>query len=178
MGAIQEILKANQIKEDAFEDALHQEIREMFLQRICSYMSANGEQYQEIRRIYYRTSDNVSATGKVVRKVCGRTLPNEDLIWLNQCIKAYFHKKPHRQPVSKANRIALCERQGGRCAICGGPVDADHCHVDHEVPWIYVGDELPENSQALCPECNWEKGGRVAQRLNHLFFKKKEGKLL
>ena len=145
---IQKILEMNGIGGDVLEQALYQDIRETFLEEICAYMKSSEARYVEIRRIYYHTSDDLLAVGKIVRKVCGGALPDEDLMWLDRCIKACFHKRPRRRPIPEAERERLWRGQGGCCAICGRMTALREVHVDHIVPWVYVGDELEDNLQA------------------------------
>lgn len=170
---IQKILEMNGIRGDVLEQALYQDIRETFLGEICAYMKSGEARYVEIRKIYYRTSDDLLAARKIVRKVCGGTLPDVDLMWLDRCIKAYFHKRPRRRPISEAERTYLWRTQGERCAICGRAAALREIHVDHIVPWDYVGDELPDNLQVLCPDCNERKNNRMARALHNLFAVRK-----
>nr|WP_325212564.1 HNH endonuclease signature motif containing protein [uncultured Oscillibacter sp.] len=167
---IQKILELNHIQGDILARALHQDIRELFLARICAYMKESPEQYLEIRKSYYRTDDDLQTVRNIVRRVGGGELPEEDLAWLNQCVKAHFHKKPRRRRIPDAERTALWQAQGGLCAVCRRPIALSGLHVDHIVPWDYVGDELADNLQALCPACNREKSNRVSRALHHLFL--------
>ncbi|MDE6421123.1 MAG: HNH endonuclease [Lachnospiraceae bacterium] len=168
---VKKILDINCIQEDSFMRALYQDIREMFLGEICTYMKAGRE--QEIRKIYYKTSDDILAAKRTVQKVCGKTLPDEDLVWLDKCIKAYFHKKSRRQPILEEERRHLWEKQRRCCAICNQPINFQNLHVDHIVPWDYVGDELEDNLQALCADCNERKSNHVAYAIRYLFMEKK-----
>lgn len=171
---IQKILELNHIQEDVLAQALHQDIREMFLAQICAYMKSSPERRLEVRKSYFRTSDDLQTVRNLVHKVCGGELPEEDLLWLNQCVKAHFHKRPRRRPISESQRAFLWKTQGGLCAICRRPVSMIGTHVDHIVPWDYVGDELEDNLQILCPTCNRVKSSRVSRTLRHLFLKKEE----
>lgn len=170
---VKRILDMNGIREESFMQALHQDIREMFLGEICTYMKSGKEQYLEIRKIYYKTADDILAAKRIVQKVCGKNLPDEDLAWLDKCIKAYFHKDDRRRHVTKKERRQLWEKQGRCCAICGQLVRLQNLHVDHIVPWDYVGDELEDNLQALCADCNEHKSNHVACTLRHLIVEKK-----
>lgn len=170
---IKKILDMNYIQEDSFMQALYQDIREMFLGEIITYMKSGMEQYLEIRKIYYKTPDDILAVKRIVQKVCGKTLPDGDLTWLDKCIKAYFHKGTRRQPITKEERRNLWEKQGRCCAICNQPIKLHDLHVDHIVPWDYVGDELEDNLQALCANCNERKSNHVACALRYLFREKR-----
>lgn len=167
------IIQLNNIDEKLLEEALYQDIREMFLRQICEYMKASKENYIAVRKIYYNTTDNILASKKIVQMVCNSTLPERDLKWIDMCIRAYFHKKRIRKPVKNDIKIKLWENQNARCAICKKPITIDESHVDHIVPWDYVGDELSDNYQILCSECNEHKSNHVAGTVHNLFFGKK-----
>jgi len=49
-------------------------------------------------------------------------------------------------------------RQGNTCAACGSIVHGNKVfHDDHIVPYCYVYENLLDNGQALCPNCNSKK---------------------
>lgn len=169
---VQRILQLNDIPSDSLDQAIYQDIREMFLSEICSYIKASEAHCLEIKRIYYSTSDDSLAVRKIVRKICGGQLPEQDLKWLDRCIKAYFHKRTRRRKILEAERVFLWEKQERRCAICGQPLLLQNIHVDHIVPWDYVGDELEDNLQVLCYKCNTRKSNHVARTLHNLLFER------
>ncbi len=68
---VQRILQLNDIPSDSLDQAIYQDIREMFLSEICSYIKASEAHCLEIKRIYYSTSDDSLAVRKIVRKICG-----------------------------------------------------------------------------------------------------------
>lgn len=170
---LQKILQMNRIQDGLLAQAIHQDIREIFLREICTYMKTSPAHSLEIRRLYFRSYDDLQTVRTIVRRVCGGALPEGDLIWLNRCVKAHLRKKGRRRPIPDGERADLWRAQGGLCAICRRPVDPKGFHVDHIVPWDYVGDELPDNLQVLCPDCNRMKNSRVSRSLYNLFFPQK-----
>ena len=47
------------------------------------------------------------------------------------------------------------QRDGGRCAKCGGQVNLE---FDHIIPFAKGGNNTARNLQLLCENCNWVKG--------------------
>ncbi|MFR4316249.1 MAG: HNH endonuclease [Ruminococcus sp.] len=85
------------------------------------------------------------------------------VIWLSQ-----------RKSISKATRLKVYEKYGGRCAYCGCTLELKDMQVDHiqSVYW-YNGANDIENYNPACRMCNFYKSTRTVEDL-----KKELGKLL
>ena len=167
-----EIIHLNNINEEVLFDALHKDILESILSEICEYMKEDDSSYISMRKIYYRSVDDIDAVKQIVRNVCHLSLPKQDLEWLNKCVKAFMKKKLYRKQLSNELRMELWIRQGKKCCICGKEFLAEDGHIDHMVPWDYVGDELDNNYQVLCSDCNLHKSNYVALAVRSLIFNK------
>lgn len=66
---------------------------------------------------------------------------------------------PRREPIPRAVRQAVFERDGGRCVGCGAAFDLQY---DHVIPLALGGGSTAENLQVLCGECNRRKGAALA----------------
>jgi 5-methylcytosine-specific restriction endonuclease McrA len=66
---------------------------------------------------------------------------------------------PRREPIPRAVRQAVFERDGGRCVECGATFDLQY---DHVIPLALGGASTVENLQVLCAECNRRKGAALA----------------
>ncbi len=66
------------------------------------------------------------------------------------------------QPLPKAQRMRILDRDGWTCVICGdrGAV----LEVDHAVPRFEGGLDEDENLQALCRGCHIQKTRRETER--------------
>lgn len=69
-----------------------------------------------------------------------------------------------RRGVPARMRVAVLERDGGRCQLCGigkGEMALDgkpaRIEIDHIIPWSQGGPTSPENLRALCHVCNHDK---------------------
>ena len=169
---LSKFIQLNDINEEVLFDALHQDILETILSEVCEQMKANDSSYISVKKIYYRSSSDIDAVKQIVRNTCHLSLPEEDYIWLNNCIKAFMKKKPHRKQLSNSLRQELWNNQGQKCSICGKRIVAEEGHVDHIVPWDYVGDELDNNYQVLCSDCNHHKSNHIALAVHSLIFNK------
>lgn len=64
---------------------------------------------------------------------------------------------------SKQERALLYYSQNGKCAICGGDLP-DDWHADHIVPYSVSGRTNVHEMQALCPQCNLQKGTKMLRK--------------
>lgn len=165
-----QVAEMNQTAAPAIFEALHQDFLGDLLRSLCIYMKEDPEHLLTLRTIYHRNHNNIDAMRQIVTLVFHFSLPEQDLSWLDRCVRAYFHKKNHRIPPDAATRHSLWHKQHGRCAICGGSIEESSFQVDHIIPWDYVGDELPDNYQALCSTCNLRKSNHVTNHFINLLM--------
>lgn len=64
-----------------------------------------------------------------------------------------------RRAIPREVRLAVWERDGGRCTTCGSAFDLQY---DHVIPVALGGGSTEENLQLLCGTCNREKGAAIA----------------
>ena len=67
--------------------------------------------------------------------------------------------EPRRRPIPRAVRLAVFERDGGRCVECGSSFEIQY---DHVIPLALGGAGTVENVQILCATCNRAKGAALA----------------
>jgi|SRR5829696_2244050 len=63
-----------------------------------------------------------------------------------------------REPLSREVRLAVFERDGGRCVQCESNFDLQY---DHIIPVSMGGATTVQNLQLLCAPCNQHKGGSL-----------------
>lgn len=82
--------------------------------------------------------------------------------------KIWEHRATDRQLISGSVRYQVLTRAAGRCECCGASVKDKAIDVDHIVPRSLGGKNDISNYQALCWECNTNKGNKDNTSFAHV----------
>ena len=82
--------------------------------------------------------------------------------------KIWEHRATDREAISGSVRYQVLLRAGRRCEMCGASVADKAIDVDHIIPRSLGGLNDISNYQALCWECNTNKGNRDKTNLKDI----------
>lgn len=122
---------------------------------------------QRLRTIYSRALNPIETTQNIFFNEYGETLSDSDADRLLALITSFLKKSIYRKSIGDSTRKFLLQNQFHHCAICGCTIDI-HAHADHIVPFKYVGDELDNNLQMLCADCNQKKNESLDYQIRFL----------
>ena len=158
MPTFEQIANIEQIKE---------EYKKTFLlnifQKLCIKMNNNYLIKNRMLTLFRQSNDQLETTKIIISKTFNYDLNDEDAALVKSWLHAYFKKSNIRKNIPTSIKHKLYEEQNGKCIICEENLGTDwsKIHVDHIIPWILVGDELPNNYQLLCDTCNQCKSSRI-----------------
>ncbi len=127
--------------------------------RFCEKNKAPFEQ-KRLRNIYSATSDTLATTKNLIKNELCEDLDTEQATRMMELISAYLKKSQFRKTITDSEKRTMLDKQDSRCAICGKAIGLNG-HADHIVPFKYVGDELDNNLQMLCSDCNLKKNASI-----------------
>jgi hypothetical protein len=120
----------------------------------------DGKRLWWFRRVFYEadgdlTSEDVVAL--VLEAENKRRLRLEKAHAL-QAMRTQLDAKGTRQPIPQEVKVAVWQRDGGRCVECGSQQDLEY---DHIIPLAMGGANTARNLQLLCAPCNRRKGATL-----------------
>lgn len=125
---------------------------------LCDLMNNNADIRGKALSMMRKANNDLSATKSIFKKYCSVELDDPIATEMSKLLKAYFTKLPNRKHIPEELKKELLVEQDKKCAICNKKITLTTMHVDHIIPFKYVGDELEGNYQALCDICNEKKG--------------------
>lgn len=137
-----------------------QEAKTLGLFKTFYEKNSTKDAQQRIRTIYSRANNPIETTKSIFVNEFGEVISDSDADRLFILISSFLKKSIYRKSNSDSLKKSLLQNQFNHCAICGCNIDI-HAHVDHIVPFKLVGDELDNNLQMLCTDCNLKKNASL-----------------
>lgn len=166
------LLKRNEIKEPVFEEKLYNTLILGVFEAICKDINKKGLKTEEKER-FRKASDKTIATKRLVSKYIGCSLSDTEYSIIAKYLTAFFSKASFRKSFDNDYKIEMLQHQKHRCKICNTNIDLSNSHLDHIIPFNYVGDELSNNYQMLCETCNTRKGSSMYFEISMLLLNRK-----
>lgn len=169
---ISHLLEANDIDVEVFEQKLHNTLILGVFEAICKDIKKLGNKTEEKVRFMKYSNDKIAATKNIVKRYVGCTLSENEYGKLSELLIAFFRTGDSRKKFDEDFRESLSRKQNNRCAVCGKNISSRTSHLDHIIPWDYVGDNLSDNYQMLCETCNTRKGTSTYFEISMLLLNK------
>ena len=172
---LSKLLEINGIDEALFHQKIYRTLLLGVFEVTCKEMKKQNTKTIEKER-FRKYKNKIVATKKIVKQYAGCELSDEDYTELSILLTAHFRMGDSRKKYEDSYREQLTKQQNGQCAICKTKITAKNSHLDHIIPWDYVGDNLDGNYQMLCETCNERKGTATYFELSMLLLNKRDPK--
>lgn len=133
---------------------------------ICDAYS-NSNKKNNLRNILAISPDKHETIKQIAKRNCKIVINDSQVERLQELVKAFLRKSEYRKIIPVETREKLLLNQNFKCVYCGKTID-NTAHVDHIVPFKYVGDELNDNLQMLCGNCNEKKSDHTDYQIRFL----------
>ena len=163
MSNLNELLSLNYIKKEEIENIVYKGIILNIFEKIYNYLEINNNRVifvKKLRSCKYNEVE-IQIYRKLVEKLINFKVGKEGIELIIKLIKAYLQKSNFRISIRDDQKNEILNKQKFKCIICKKDINLSNCHIDHIIPFKYVGDELDSNYQALCRACNLSKNSNI-----------------
>jgi HNH endonuclease len=119
---------------------------------------AEGRQWWWFRDCFYWEDEGLTAHDVMALVVERERKRQRRLERAHTAMQQEIVPTQRREPIPREVRLAVWQRDGGRCRQCGDNFDLQY---DHVIPFSMGGASSVENLQLLCGPCNRDKGASL-----------------
>jgi 5-methylcytosine-specific restriction endonuclease McrA len=121
-------------------------------------IEAEGRQWWWYRDCFYWEDDGLSAHDVMALVVERERRKQRKLERAHAAMHQELNGGLRREPIPRDVRLAVWQRDGGRCVECASDFELQY---DHVIPFSMGGASSVENLQLLCADCNRAKGAAL-----------------
>jgi 5-methylcytosine-specific restriction endonuclease McrA len=121
-------------------------------------IEVDGRRWWWFRDCFYIEDDGLTAHDVMALVVERERRKRRKLDRAHAALRQDMNGRPRREPIPRAIRLAVWERDGGRCVECESTFELQ---FDHAIPVALGGATSVENLQLLCAGCNRSKGASL-----------------
>ncbi|MEA2362696.1 MAG: hypothetical protein QOD71_1841 [Thermoleophilaceae bacterium] len=121
-------------------------------------IQADGRQWWWFRDCFYWEDEGLTPHDVMALVVERQRRRQRKLERAHAALRQELSGPPRREPIPREVRLAVWQRDGGRCIECGSDFELQY---DHVIPFSMGGATTVENLQLLCAGCNRDKGASL-----------------
>ncbi|WP_069363851.1 HNH endonuclease [Salisediminibacterium beveridgei] len=177
MNKFDRFMKNNNINRLDLEDVIYQSFLLTIFQEIVQKLEKSNIEkalFKSKLRNTRNHKEEIMELDRFIKDKVGLVaLESDELHRLLMLFKAYLTKSNSRRNISTERKRELLQQQNSRCVFCDNNITLESCNIDHIIPFKYVGDELINNTQGLCQNCNGSKSAKLIH-LMELFLRNRK----
>ena len=148
---IVDLYELNNVSKEDYQFAIHFSTISFAVGHLCELLNDSSVRNPLFREC--KTRNRSAVIQKFIRKHITTSMNEKDYKFIESVIELKMNGDI-RKPPTKEQKDKLLKQAKGRCACCNCEVTADNCHIDHIIPFSWVGDQLHSNYQPMCSTCN------------------------
>lgn len=161
--SLNRLFRDNSISLEKINELVYNSLMLNFFKTIIIQLEIDGKKKSVIKERLKHSSNTKHLVYKsLIKEHINLNLSESEILNLSEWLKAYLNKSEFRNPFSNTFKKNRLDAQSN-CCICDVELTISNLHIDHIIPFKYVGDELNDkgNLQNLCSKCNLEKGDSI-----------------
>lgn len=157
--SLENLIVNNKIDENEVKTIVLNMILLSVFEEIYNYLEK--ENNKELLKSKLRKGNSEVIIRDLIDSHISMSLEEEEYKYINMLIIAYLRKKDIRKRYDEDDKSRLLIKQNYKCDVCHCKINLKDSHVDHIIPFKMVGDELSNNYQLLCEQCNYNKSASL-----------------
>lgn len=141
----------NNIPNEDYQFAIHFSTISFAIGHLCDLLNDNSIRNPLFREC--KTRNRSAVIQKFIHKYISTSMSEKDFNFIESIIELKMNGDI-RKPPTKEQKDKLLKSAKNRCACCNCEISSDNCHIDHIIPFSWVGDQLHSNYQPMCSTCN------------------------
>lgn len=172
--ALSQLLEHNSFDKDEMENILYLCLMNSVFEELVKHIENNNIEFSVKKRLQnaFNIKEEIYIVSELLKEFSDLKLTSDHSVYLLTNLKAYFSKSNNRLQLPLKLKEALLADQSMKCNYCSTKITINDAHFDHLMAFKWVGDEVDNNYQALCSDCNLEKGTNVYFALKSFLLKR------
>lgn len=176
MDSLNIFLSKNNIKKSFFNKVIYECLFLNVFEKIFNYLEQGNNRIKFVKKFRCCNSkkSEILFLENLIKEIVGVNLTQKELDRIMDLMNAYLRKNNTRKSIENNEKKRILKQSNLRCSICNKKISLEDYHMDHIIPFRYVGDELSNNFQSLCDRCNWEKSYNLYYLFDRIIKSKKK----
>ncbi|WP_157830949.1 HNH endonuclease signature motif containing protein [Bacillus sp. BA3] len=164
----------NKVEKAKIESIVYESMLLNVFEKIFHFLTSNDNlfHFKRALRKCNDVAEEILVYKSFLKKVIQVELTDSEFLYIRKLTEAFMRKNNNRLVLTVIERQKIIVMQDSKCNICAKEITIENAHIDHQIAFKYVGDELPGNYQALCGKCNLSKSANLYYLFDFMLQKK------